>query len=271
MDATEIVEQQLREFLETQPLYSTITIPGVFTEGYYYPDKITAYCLYCDGERPYKSLGSGVVGRGKSLDAGFKILSYMCTDCEKTRYRFDSRGYIKNEGSVAYVEKIGQYPPQSIEPHKDIVKFLGDDKDFYKKGLMCLSQGYGLGAQVYFRRIVENKARDILELLIEIKVREEAAEPELKKLRQIAKGKQVGPILKAAAKLLPASVYPPGNKNPLTVLYDFISVDIHTGSEEECIVNAKKAKAALEYLIPRIAISKDRYDEYKDVMTELTK
>ena len=60
------------------------------------------------------------------------------------------------------VMKVGQYPPWSIEPEPSVKVALGVHLEDYKKGKINESQGYGVGAFAYYRRIVENLIDDLL-------------------------------------------------------------------------------------------------------------
>ncbi len=70
----------------------------------------------------------------------------------------------------ASFSKLGQTPPPSIDPPKGMRQAFKDKPqvlDFYKKGLMTLSHGLGLGAVGYFRRVVEESTEELLTLIYE--------------------------------------------------------------------------------------------------------
>jgi hypothetical protein len=54
-----------------------------------------------------------------------------------------------------FVQKVGQFPPWSIRVDRNAEQILGQHVEIYKRGLTCESQGYGIGAFSYYRRIVE--------------------------------------------------------------------------------------------------------------------
>ena len=51
--------------------------------------------------------------------------------------------------------KVGQFPPWSIDVDPSLDKTFGQHVSYFKKGLISESQGYGIGAFAYYRRIVE--------------------------------------------------------------------------------------------------------------------
>lgn len=141
----------------------------------------------------------------ENLTTGFDSLQYTCTECEQAEAHFHVSAWSVGEpdNELGYVEKIGQYLPFDIETPKDMLKFLGTSETQYKKGLISLSQGFGIGALAYMRRVVEDKARDILLLLAATREAEGAPATDVEEMRKLAEGRQVEPILKRAAEVLP--------------------------------------------------------------------
>jgi hypothetical protein len=79
-------------------------------------------------------------------------LNYLCRGCQKFHAYFT----IKFSPDGKSYEKIGQFPPYELEISEDVEEHLGDLAAFYKKGLICESQSYGIGAFAYYRRVVES-------------------------------------------------------------------------------------------------------------------
>jgi len=129
--------------------------------------------------------------------------------------------------------KVGQYPPWSIEPSKDLKDVLGEHESTYKKGTICESQGYGIGAFAYYRRIVENI---IAQMLADIAT---LIDPDKRDTYEAALA-SVSASIVAAEKInvvkdmLPANLRP-GGINPLATLHDALSVGIHTLDDEDCM------------------------------------
>ena len=79
-------------------------------------------------------------------------VNYVCAACQLyfVKYMFK----VSDDGKS--IQKTGQYPPWLIEPTESLRAALGERLDVYKKGLINESQGYGIGAFAYYRRIVED-------------------------------------------------------------------------------------------------------------------
>lgn len=68
-----------------------------------------------------------------------------------------------------FIRKIGQFPSFSIKPEPEVREFLTEENlEFYKKALMNISTGYGIGAFAYLRRIIENEILNICNRISEL-------------------------------------------------------------------------------------------------------
>ena len=86
-------------------------------------------------------------------------LKYICAHCQKfARYFF-----VKVADDKKSIMKVGQYPAWDVSTDPNIERMLGEHADYFKKGLICESQGYGIGAFAYYRRIVEEIIGQLLE------------------------------------------------------------------------------------------------------------
>lgn len=146
-----------------------------------------------------------------------------------------------------FVRKIGQYPPYEKTLSKELINFLTkEDKDLYKKAVMNLSTGYGIGAFAYFRRIVENEIDRIVHKFSGLD-RPESEEIK-KQFKMYQKHHQKDKLIEAVFPYLPSSLKELGN-NPLKYLNRELSVGIHALSDEDCLERAAKIQKVLEYVI----------------------
>src|SRR6476660_2996515 len=80
------IQEQVRAFLEAQPLYakSTMELPRWYTE--LYPEVIFLPCWHCGETRPfrdYRSRGSGTGQPAPVLTTDIYRFMFTCTGCEK--------------------------------------------------------------------------------------------------------------------------------------------------------------------------------------------
>lgn len=192
-------------------------------------------------------------------------LSYLCMKCMKYKYTF----FLKwiDDSTVL---KIGQYPPWNIAIERNLSKVLGDYKDIYKKGLICESQSYGIGAHAYYRRIVELIIDGLLENLSDLVERDEEKEKYKLGLLEAKNTKVAEDKINCVKDLLPESLKPDG-MNPLKILYDSLSKGLHTDTDEECLNKAGKIRVCLKYLIEEVSRTRERRNEFIDSLKQLSK
>ncbi len=166
-------EDKGREFLEESPLLSwaAIRLPGTMKQLDATRPRLT--CKPCAGVVPFAlfSVGGIAFGRGLSesvmspqpLYQGPQLLRYVCASCEKMSAEF----FI--EIQTGRVRKLGQSPPWTVNVSKRVAEFLGDDlTKIYKNGLVCESQGLGIAAFAYYRRVLEDTIDRLLDAIQEV-------------------------------------------------------------------------------------------------------
>lgn len=268
-----------KTFLETYPLYRKfpLTILAGSQIGTFSKPAIHMYCVICQSEQTYnmtnnyEELGTF---RNNAIDIEAVRAKYTCSSCgENNRYfflKFFSRTTTDNDGDkVALLEvyKIGQYPPWSIDVNSELALALDTEVDLYKKGLICESQSYGIGAYAYYRRVVENKIESLLDAIKDLMSSAEA-ETYIPILEQVKKAKVAEEKIALAKELLPASLRPEGI-NPLDIIYESLSVGIHSDNDDECLDRAVLIKEAIIFLLTEIIKRKAESKKFTDNMRKL--
>lgn len=287
-----------KEFLEKAPLYKKYpaaealsidqrTIGGVYS-GHGSVDRIgytiaqpaiNFICPICKSVQTYRMVDKYDTFYYNSIDEIFHAL-YICNACGYDRRDFyikfskiekniEKDGKTKTE-TITQMEKVGQYPAWSIELDKNLSEVLGSHADFYKKGLVCESQSYGIGAYAYFRRITEeviDKLLDSISGLIEGDENRAAYKIALEKTKQTRITQEKIDLVKD---LIPVSLKP-DNMNPLGVLHSALSEGLHAGSDAECMDKAEIIRQSLVFLVNRIVRLGDDNKEFTDGMKKLLK
>jgi len=157
------------KFLETYPLYRKFRVDI----GYYLlkdipKPPIRMHCHDCDCLQTFNMSNQYYNNYSYDDQCSEKVVRivYLCAACNKFQH------FFLLQFADDYVMKVGQYPPWEITPDKNLTELLGEHRDYYKKGLVCESQGYGIGAYAYYRRIIEeiidNLLNSIADLIPEI-------------------------------------------------------------------------------------------------------
>ncbi len=163
--------------------------------------------------------------------------------------------------------KVGQFPPWEITGDPQIEKLLGKHADHYKKGLVCESQSYGIGAYGYYRRIVEEIIDGLLDDISQLLTGEElkAFEGALAKTKQTIVAQEKIELVKD---LLPPILRPDG-MNPLGVLHSSLSEGLHAESDEACLAQAAIIREILLFLVNQVVASKATAKSFTTGMRKL--
>jgi hypothetical protein len=201
-------------------------------------------------------------------------LVYSCTHCQK----FERLFYIKAGGEKINIKaggakkgfwfmKIGQFPAWEVSGEPNIERLLGDHAGYYKKGLICESQGYGIGAFGYYRRIVEEIIDELLDEITDLLSGDELDNYQvaLKKTKETIVTAEKIELVKD---LLPAILRPDG-MNPLSVLHSALSQGLHAESDEECLNLAENCREILIFLVNQVAASKQTAKSFTENMRKL--
>ncbi len=266
------------EFLENFPLYRKFEfkLPSYIRE--IKDVNINMYCPNCEETRTFR-FSHKYLHKEKPSIRGFGNqpiyppnplveneiihLNYICASCEKFNRMFSIR-IGKNR---QYIEKIGQFPPWDISIKKKLRRIFGVYSDYYKKGLICESQSSGIGANIYYRRIVEEIIGELLEDIKEFLVGEDRDKYE-KTLEETRKSKNAQDKINLVKNLIPP-ILMVGSQNPLKVLYNILSGGIHGKTDEDCLEDAQIIRETLIFLINIILGRKKEKQKYDDNIKKL--
>jgi hypothetical protein len=258
-----------RAFLEAAPLYTPRVIVCKSAAATF-PTAITSECEVCKAPTTWQGSGEWF---GEKAELRH-MLDFTCVLCAKAKVRFwlvvSRTAGPANQYAVQTLRKVGQEPAWSVRVPPQVAKALpGDRVDFFKKGLICMSQGFGLGAVAYFRRVVEDIANDLIDL-VEQAAKLEGATDRLEKIAAARSSQRADEKLKVAAPLVPPYLLVNG-QNPLARLYDAYSAGIHRETEDDCKHLAMDFRASLEFAIvglkDQLAHAKQFHDEMAKLAT----
>jgi len=200
-------------------------------------------------------------------------MRYLCASCYDYRYIFyvefgtDKTPDKDSQTFSGWLRKIGQFPPWEIDIDKNLEKALGDYAELYKKGLVCESQSYGIGAYAYFRRITENIIEELLTSISAL-IDEEEKEKYQQALKRVKKTRVTEEKIELVQDLLPTSLQPSGI-NPLKSLHSALSDGMHNRTDEECLELADTIKTIMVYLLEEIRSRGDKAKLFTDKMKKL--
>ena len=259
------LERDLKEFLETTPLYVKKTFDvqrikhaQIALQG------IDQDCETCNKLRPFHNVSNT---RNYELllsgDVGYR---FRCVTCGE-RERLILTRVTVTDLTVTF-EKFGEWPPKKQVTNKTLQRFFKEDLDNYRKATACLAHGYGVGAFAYFRRIVEGNIGRLLDLVAE---EAHACGDDKAALDAIAELRKESPM-SAKIQIANAAVPPhlkPNGLNPLGRIYAVLSEGVHTLSDEQCQEKAKLIATSLTFLVGELAARKRSRDEFAAAVQNL--
>lgn len=274
-----------KKFLEEYPLYRKF-----LTDFHYWntlenlpTPAIHMYCDHCESDQTFNMVNKydevDYYRDANVSDAVVRAL-YKCSACTVSHRRFLLRFWTETttarkkpegnveESKVIYMEKVGQYPAWSIFMDKELEKLLGDHSDFYKRGLVCESQGYGIGAFAYYRRIVEEVIDELLVSIEGLLTDPEEIKDYASALAEVKKTTVTQEKINLVKDLLPTSLRPDG-MNPLSALHSALSEGIHAEDEETCLEYAEAVRDALVFLVNRLVRTKLENKSFSASMKKL--
>ena len=178
-------------------------------------------------------------------------LLYQCQSCKIFKRQF----HIFFCPSLDYYYKFGQYPEWEIKIDKNLEKMLDEHVSTFRKGLVCESQGYGIGAFSYYRRITETIIDKLLNSITDL-IEDEKKEEYLNALEKVKMTRVAQEKIELVKDLLP-SILKPDGANTLGVLHRELSQGLHAEMDEECLENACHIREVLTFLIRQILLSKE--------------
>jgi hypothetical protein len=190
-------------------------------------------------------------------------IRYLCESCKTFERGFFI--YISNDLEIIY--KVGQYPEWEIKMDKNLEKTLNKHSSTFRKGLVCESQGYGIGAFSYYRRITEEIIDELLDSISEL-IDEELKAQYAEALEKTKNTRVTQEKIELIKDLLPAILKPNG-MNPLGVLHSELSEGLHASTDEDCLENANHIKSILTFLINQIIQSKESAKAFTSSMKSL--
>ena len=247
-------------FLESSPPSRIVNVLDVVTS--YTVDNISQklatpdiqlFCenKKCDGLRTFRtSYRTEYISCDKFTSL---FIAYKCSNCLETEKTFSlavkASGLRENSGQ-AY--KFGEFPTFGPRTPSRLVSLIGPEKDIFFKGRQCESQGLGIGAFAYYRRVVENQKNRILDEII--KVAEKLSEnlDTLNLLKNAKQEQQFSKAIESIKDALPQALLLNG-QNPLTLLHSALSEGLHAREDEHCLELAQDIRVVLAALADNIS------------------
>jgi hypothetical protein len=252
--------QEWREFLESTPAYVERRFGNIMVDiaptgppvwGFRSP-RIQLYCEVDDGVRWFDP----DVDKVGCAEYNTPFLQYTCRDCGRWRKTFALvlAPDLKATPKVLTALKVGEYPPFGSHLAKRLQDMLSKtDLELYRKGLRTEREGQGIGAAAYFRRVVDNQWKALVKKLRDAAEKLGTPAEELKVFEEALAQTQFSTAVDMLKDAIPAKLLILDGRNPLTLLYKPLSVQIHELSDEQCLQQAADIRVILNETFDNIS------------------
>ena len=214
MEAERVKNVSKTEFLESYSLFS----PADFSGDWSFPNRLALYCEV--EERNYRLELRFVEGIGHWEAGMFAAVA-----------RMNTRSFIST--TIPKKHKIyntRQHPEPVVVPKgRGRIERISPA---LQTGIGCFNHGYGIGAVAYFRRVVEERTDELIDVVAELAAASGEATAEVAKITAAKSERTYDKKLEVASAMIPASLRP-GGINPLGRLHSLLSEALHTKPEEE--------------------------------------
>lgn len=261
IESPEIATQTFAEFLESSPPNQIVRISDLIEDKWtgtsqracLKTPEIQIHCTEeaCNGIRFHRC----TEGFTTQIQAGEVIntfITYHCSNCQTHKKMFSIRALRENATYSGGMIKYGEYPVFGPPVPARLLKLIGPDRDNFLKGRRCENQGLGVGAFVYYRRVVEHQKNRILKEIVKVSEKIGAPKQKIETLNAALSETQFTKALDMAKDAMPESLLINGH-SPLKLLYRALSEGIHNLSDEECLGFASSIRVVLGELSDRLS------------------
>ena len=210
--------------------------------------QLSLHCTICNGDRVFRCSQGSRVADGAGVSDIF--LLYSCSNCGECQKTFALRAFFPERDSPSgKCMKFGEIQAYGSPTPKRLLRLFGKDSRIFLKGRQCENHGLGIGAFVYYRRVVESHKNQILDQIIEVAKK---IAPEM--VEKLEEAKIENQFSKAIASVKPAipQVLLINGHNPLTLLHSALSKGLHADTDEQCLELAHDVRVVLAELADRI-------------------
>lgn len=227
--------------------------------------ELELHCSNCGGQRFFAPTAvSEFVGQKKPFDS---FLSYVCRNCRKDTKSFALAGSFKEEKWALF--KYGEAPPFGPPTPARAIALIGPDREQFLKGRRCENLGLGVGAFVYYRRVVESQRDRIFDEVIRVSRHIGADEQFLQEMESAKKEPQFTKAVEMIKKGLPQSLLING-RNPLLLLHAALSEGVHEMNDEQCLAVASSVRVVLVEFAERLGQAMKDEKELSDAVSRLS-
>ena len=245
------------KFLESSPPSSSVDVLDLVVhqlkgQSYLSTPDIELFCEdeKCAGIRIFRSRDYRLVYHSPIT---MLFIDYTCSNCAKTQKKYALAVETNSENQKSgKAYKFGELPAFGPRTPSRLISLIGPERKVFLKGRQCESQGLGIGAFAYYRRVVENQKNRILDEIIKVAERLSAEGDTIALLKSSKKEQRFSEAVEPIKSALPQALLLKG-QNPLTLLHRALSEGLHAKEDEHCLQLAQDIRVVLAALAENIS------------------
>jgi hypothetical protein len=232
--------------------------------------KLFCYSDHCNGLRFFYNKRTDRSPAGGNDGRAFYFLHYVCKNCGVTRKLFAVHVAFHEGDADGLAMKIGEVPAFGPITPPRLLRLVQPDRELYLKGRRAESQGMGIGAFAYYRRVIENQKDRLIDEIIKVCRKLKAEESIISALESAKKQFQFENAIESIQDGIPESLKI-DEHNPLKLLHAALSKGIHSKSDQECLELAASIRLVLTELADRVDQTLQDHAELSEAVKRLAK
>lgn len=198
-------------------------------------------------------------------------IEYLCQNCKENLKSFAIMPIkIHDDKKTADIIKMAEYPFYGPNIPSRLISLIGPDRELFLKGLKCESQGLGIAAFSYYRRVIENQRDRIIDSISSTLAKTSTDMDAVTTLTGLKKQRQFSTSIDELKPYLPDGLLIEGH-NPLSLLHKSLSIGIHELSDEECLACAHSIRVVLSELAKKLKALLSDNKDLKNAISLLNK
>jgi len=198
----------------------------------------------------------------------WRIMTYRCRNCMRETKTYALLFSYNAEQDLPKVTKLAELPKFGDRVPDEVLGLFGKDRELFLKGKTAENAGLGIASFTYYRRVVTSHKAQLFDALIKAAESAGADQSFVDTLKAARDTWEFSKSVEQIKDAIPDRLKLAG-RNPLVLLHEALSYNIHEKSDDECLELAQAIRAVLTKLAERIKeVSQDEAD-LKDHITRL--
>jgi hypothetical protein len=210
--------------------------------------RLKLYCPddFCNGVRFFDARQAQKVALTEKWSRVF--LHYSCSNCRCRSKIFAIMARWNAVADEGEAVKIGEWPPFGPQVSARVTSIVGQSNALFLMGCRAEMQGLGIGAMVYYRKVVENQKNQIIDEIIRVGRRAHSSEPQIEKLKAARSEKEIKKAVEIISDAIPQVLLINGY-NPLALLEQALTKGSYVQKDHDAL----RLAAAIRKILTELA------------------